>query len=102
MELKLEPESFEKLQEIFVEELINNIRVKVQEAGLTGLEMENLTANIAFTVASTIDDMTGIESDGVPVHPYLTFRNEDDDLIHDGENSYTYEFVTPVLKRVFG
>jgi hypothetical protein len=102
MELKMDPDAFEKQQEILVEELINNIRVKVQEAGLTGLEMENLTANIAFSVTSTIDDMTGIESDGDHIHPYLTFRNEDDDLIHDGENSYTYEFVTPVLKRVFG
>lgn len=102
MELKLDPESFEKQQEILIAEIIDNIRVKVQEAGLTGLEMENLTANIAFSVASTIDDMAGIESDGVHVHPYLTFRSDDDELVHDGENSYTYEFVTPVLKRVFG
>ena len=54
-------------------------------------KLEDITAGIALSVASIIDDTTGIEIDGVEVHPYLTFRTNDDEIIHCGENSYTYE-----------
>ena len=101
MQLKLNPDKFDELQVIFIAEIIDKIRIKLQEAGLKGLEMEEITANIAFSIASTIDDTSGIEVDGVEVHPYLTFRDEDDNLIHSGDNSYTYDFVCGALKKLF-
>ena len=72
-----------------------------QEAGIKGLEMEKITGSIAFSIASTIDDTSGVEVDGVEVRPYLTFRDDDDTLIHSGDNSYIYEFVPSELKRLF-
>jgi hypothetical protein len=35
------------------------------------------------------------------VKPYLTFRTGDDEIIHCGENAYTYEFVRGALKELF-
>ena len=101
MQLKLNPDRFDELQVLFIREVIDKIRIKLEEAGLKGLEMEEITANIAFSIASTIDDTSGIEVDGVEVHPYLTFRDEDDNLIHSGDNSYTYDFVAGALKKLF-
>lgn len=101
MNMNLDPEKFEEHQAIFVRDLVEIIRVKLHESGLTEAKLEEATASIAFSVASMIDDNSAIEADGVDVHPYLTFRTSDDALTHCGENSYTHEFVYDELKRLF-
>jgi hypothetical protein len=102
MQLNLDPTLFDEQQFVLVRELVQNIRVKLQEVGLSGEKLEQATAGIAFSVASTIDDTSAIEVDGKEVHPYLTFRTSDDELTHCGENSYTHEFVYEVLQSLFG
>jgi hypothetical protein len=79
MQLNLDSTQFDEQQMLLVRELVQSIRVKLQEAGITGSKLEDLTASIAFSVASTIDDTSAIEVDGTEVHPYLTFRTSDDD-----------------------
>lgn len=101
MELKLEPEKFEAYQDAFVDEITKTIMVKLIEGGLEGRQMRELTASIAFSVASIIDDTANIVSDGEPVNPYLTFRSGSDELMHCGENSYMHESVYNLLKRLF-
>lgn len=100
MQLKLDPIPFDEQQLGLVRELVQNIRVKLQEAGLSGEKLEEATASIAFSVASTIDDTSAIEADGKEVHPYLTFRTSEEELTHCGENSYTHEFVYEVLQSL--
>lgn len=102
MELIHDVEKFEALQEIFVREIIEQIRLKLLEAGFTGDNLKEATLSIAFSVASTIDDTAIIESDGVEVHPYLTFVGEEGQLIHCGENSSSHEFVASAIGKVFG
>ncbi|MGD8206715.1 MAG: hypothetical protein PVH47_01425 [Thiohalocapsa sp.] len=102
MQLNLDPELFEEQQVMLVRELVQSIRVKLQEAGLSGTTLDDATASIAFSVASTIDDTAAIEVDGAEIHPYLTFRTSDDALTHCGENSYTHEFVYEVLEKMQG
>lgn len=101
MKLVQDSERFDTYQVALIKEITQTIAVKLVEAGMQGELMENTTANIAFSIASILDDTTGIEADGDEVHPFLTFRQEDDQLIHCGENAYTYEFVTGVLKGMF-
>jgi hypothetical protein len=101
MELRLDVETYDKYQAAFIGEIINNIRVKLQEAGMEGEQLENLTAHIAFSVSSLIDDTSNIEVDGADVKPYLAFRTGEDELLHCGENAATYEFVPIVLKEMF-
>ena len=102
MRLNLDPTLFDEQQFALVRELVQSIRVKLQEVGLSGETLEQATTSIAFSVASTIDDTSAIEVDGKEVHPYLTFRTADEELTHCGENSYTHEFVYEVLQGVFG
>jgi len=100
MQLNLDSVRFDEQQMLLVRELVQSIRVKLREAGITGNKLEDLTTSIAFSVASTIDDTSAIEVDGTEVHPYLTFRTSEDELTHCGENSYTHEFVYEVLRSM--
>jgi hypothetical protein len=101
MELKLDAEQFDTHQAIFIREIVEKIRIKIQEAGLQGEALQTLTANIAFSIASTIDDTSGIEADGIAVKPYLTFRTSENAITHCGENSFTYEHVFGILRDLF-
>lgn len=101
MEPILDVDKYEDLQEKFVTELIEQIRLKLMKAGISGNGLKDLTLEIAFSVASTIDDNAAIEIDGVEVHPYLTFMINDNQIIHCGENSFTHEFVSSQLDKVF-
>ena len=101
MQLTSDTSRFEEHQAIFISEIVEKIKIKLQEAGVDPKKQEDLTASIALSVASTIDDTAGIEVDGEEVHPYLTFRTNDNEIIHCGENSYTYEYVYGAMKKLF-
>lgn len=101
MNLVLDRDKYDVFQSIFINDLIERIIIKLRESGMDGLELEETTAKIAFSLASAIDDTAGIESNGTEVKPYLAFRTSDDEIVHYGENSATHEFVMPALKRLF-
>ncbi len=101
MEQIIDIEKYETLQEIFVGEIIEQIRLKLIEAGISGDLLIELTGHIAFSVTSTIDGNAIIERDGVDVHPYLVFSGEEDQIIHGGENSFTHEFVASEMAKAF-
>jgi len=101
MKLTLAHSKFDAQQAIFTAEIVDRIKIKLQEAGVDREQLEDLTASIALSIAGVIDDLAGIEVDGVEVHPYLTFRTDGDELIHCGENSYTYEHVYGAMRKLF-
>ena len=102
MELKFDTDQFDKCQRILIDEIAQRIKIKLMEAGMEGEKLEETVAKISFSIASIIDDMAAIESDGFEVRPYLTFRADEEVLLHCGENSYTNEFVHLTLKKLFG
>ena len=77
-------------------------QVKLQEGGIEGSQLSELTAAIGSSVTSLLDDTTIIQDGDTVAHPYLTFVGNDDELIHIGENAYTHEFLFDALKKVFG
>jgi hypothetical protein len=101
MQQILDVEKFEELQEILVREIIEQIRFKLAQGGITGDKLQELTGEIAFSVTSTIDDHANIEQDGLEVHPYLAFIGKEQEIIHCGENAYGHEFVADLMKKVF-
>jgi len=101
MNLVQDSDRFDNYQVALIKEITQAIAVKLVEAGMQGEIMENTTANIAFSIASILDDTSGIEADGDEVHPYLTFRSGESNLVHCGENAYTYELLTDVLNEMF-
>jgi len=101
MELQLDLAKFEARQAIFVTELTKTIQVKLAEAGLENDKVKELTGALAFSITCMIDGISGIESDGVEVQPYLTFQINDE-LVHCGENSFMHELIYDVLGRLIG
>ena len=101
MQQVIDIERYDELQEAFVREIIQRIRLKLMEAGISGEQLIDLTGHIAFSVASTIDGNAVIDNDGMDVHPYLVFSGDEDEIIHCGENSYVHEFVADVMDKVF-
>ena len=101
MELKLNPARFEEHQDIFVTELVKTIQVKLVEAGLESDKVKELTGALAFSITCIFDGISGIESNGTEVQPYLTFQ-VDDELVHCGENSFMHELIYEVLGRLIG
>jgi hypothetical protein len=101
MNPKIDIEKYENLQEIFVGEIIQQIRLKLMQAGISGDQLIDLTGEIAFSVTSTLDGNAMIERDGVDVNPYLVFSNDEDEIIHCGENSFTHEFVAGEMDKAF-
>jgi hypothetical protein len=101
MDLKLNLAKFEEDQKIFVTELVKTIQVKLVEAGLESDNVKELTGALAFSITCMIDGISGIESNGTEVQPYLTFQ-VDDELVHCGENSFMHELIYDVLGRLIG
>ncbi len=101
MQLEIETDKYEQHQQILLRELIEQIRFKLVAAGYDGDKLKEVTGEIAFSVASTLDDMARVEFEGTEVKPYLTFRTDDTQLIHCGENSYMNEFVASLMNEVF-
>lgn len=88
-------------QEIFTGEMITRIADHLENAGIKGEQLKELTGKLAFEVACMIDDVSGIEFEGVEVNPYLTFLSKDDEIIHLGGNSTTHEMVHGILNAMF-
>ena len=101
MELKNEGGKYDEYQAIFIGEIIERIKSNLEEAGLSGEKLKDLTGNLAFGVACVIDDTAGIEFDGREINPYLTFLEGENVLLHCGGNSFTHEYVFGVLDEVF-
>ena len=102
MQLRADVDTFEKYQQAMVREIIEQIRFKLAAAGYRGDELRDITGEIAFSVASTLDDNAGIDVDGMPVKPYITFKEDDIHLVHCGENSYMHEYVAGLVFDIFG
>lgn len=102
MELKFDADQFDKYQAMLAGEIAERVKIKLQEAGMEGEQLAECTASISFSIASVIDDLAGIESDGVEIRPYLTFRTGEEELVHCGENSCINTFVYDVINRLFG
>lgn len=81
--------------------MIARIADRLEEAGIEGEALKELTGKVAFTVASMIDGTSEISFDGSEVQPYLTFQNGDEELIHLGGNSYMHELVFGILNAMF-
>lgn len=101
MQLKIDSEKFDDYQKTLMRELIEQIRFKLAAGGVTGEAQHDLTLEIAFSIASSLDDTAKIEVEGTAVRPYITFRDEDEQLIHCGENSYMHEHVSSLIAKVF-
>ncbi|MCG7861186.1 MAG: hypothetical protein G8D81_15175 [gamma proteobacterium symbiont of Clathrolucina costata] len=101
MKLLTDPKSYLEQQEVFTGEMIARIADILEIEGIKGEKLKELTGKLAFEVTCMIDDVSGIEFDGVEASPYLTFLSKDQEIIHLGGNSTTHEMVYGILNAMF-
>ncbi|MDO6765347.1 hypothetical protein [Agarivorans sp. 1_MG-2023] len=101
MELKLNAESFDEHQMILIGEIIDRVKSDLKLAGVKDEQLKEMVGNIAFSIATTLDNSSTTEFDGVVVNPYLVFQTQDNELTHCGGNSYMHEYVFGILDEVF-
>jgi len=103
MKLRLDSKFYGQRQEVFTGEMIVRIADHLEEAGVEGEKLKELTGKIAFEVACMIDDVAGIEFEGVEANPLLTFLSgaNYDELIFNGGSSTCHEMVYGILNAMF-
>ncbi|MEW8632247.1 MAG: hypothetical protein AB2591_19795 [Candidatus Thiodiazotropha sp.] len=99
--IKSHADEYDEQQVTFIGAIIEEVKSKLEEAGMKGEQLKEITGNISFGIATLIDNSASIEFDGKEIFPLLTFIENDDELIHCGGNSYTHEYVFGVLDEVF-
>jgi hypothetical protein len=93
--------SYDDQQAIFIGAVIESIKEKLEDAGLKGKKLKEITGNVSFAVATLIDNSASIEFEGKEVVPLLTFLENENELIHCGGSSYTHEYVFGALDEIF-
>lgn len=93
--------SFDRLQQALAEELVRTVKRELEKVDTPSELIEELTGNIAFSVASLIDDTGGFERGGEAVSPMLTFLIADEELEFAGGNSWMHEYIYRLLPTVF-
>lgn len=81
--------------------MIARIADHLEEAGIEGEALKELTGKVAFEIASMIDGVSEVSFEGSEAHPYLTFQKDEEELIHLGGNSYAHELVFGILNALF-
>ena len=100
--LKLNAKKYDEQQVIFIRTIIEDVKSRLEEAGINGDQLKELAGNISFGIATLIDNSASIEFEGKEIFPQLTFYIEDNDnLIHCDGNSYTHEYVFGLLDEIF-
>lgn len=102
MELELNEDTFDEHQAILIGEIIEKIKSNLEEAGLEGENLKKITGNIAFSIATTLDNSSTTEFEGTIVKPYVTFLSSENNIMHCGDFSYMHEYVFGILDEVFG
>lgn len=92
---------FDGYQQALTRLIVLAVKQELEQAQAPSDRIRELTENIAFAVTSLIDDTAGMEVDGKPVSPLLTFLNEDQDLEFANGNSWMHEYVYAQVDRVF-
>lgn len=102
MKLLFDREQYDNSQAVLVTEMVDMIKIKLEQAGIEGNQLQEITASIGSSITSIIDGTTMMKDGDKDVRPYLTFETDDEELVHIGENAYTHEFLFEALNKVFG
>ena len=102
MLLKNDGDKFDELQSIFIGGIIDEIKIKLEEAKLPSDKVRELLENISFSVATILDGSRSVEYEGVEASPIITFQEGDNDLIYPGGNSWMHEYVFGTISDIYG
>ena len=102
LKLNLNAEEYDEQQVIFIRAIIEDVKSRLEETGISGNQLKDLVGNISFGIATLIDNSASVEFEEKEIFPQLAFYLEDnDELVHCGGNSYMHEYVFGLLDELF-
>ena len=100
MDLELNEDEHDILQAYLTGEIVEGIIHELKRTGLSGERLNWLAGNIAFNVASVIDNCHKMEFNGKEIMPYLTFKGPKGNIIHNGSGSNMHDYVHGTVDEV--
>ena len=101
MKLVSDADRFDNWQAYFIGEIMEEMKLILDDAQLPAAQVRDLTEKLAFSVACVLDGSRSVEVEGVELNPILTFAPEGEELIHCGGNSYMHEYVFGISDEIF-
>ena len=101
MELRNDGDKFDELQSIFIGGIIDEIKIKLEEAKLPDETVRELLENLSFSIATILDGSLSIEYEGVEASPVMTFHEGENDLVYPGGKSWMHEYVFGTISEVY-
>ena len=103
MEVTQNEKDFDKRQVALVREIVRAIKNDLKTAALPEDELEDLTGDIAFSIAAILDGSRKMQIDGEPLIPVLTFAQDvkRKKLIGVVGGSWMHEYAASVTDGVF-
>ncbi len=99
MKLIEDGEAFDDLQRTLIGALVESIKDEIASEDINKEVARSLLEKISFSIAVILDGSRDAIFNGEEAFPFLTFQNEDDDLISSGGNSWMHEYVFEVIKE---
>jgi hypothetical protein len=106
MEIKIDDAEFDRRQRTLMYAIIRYTKDHLESANLTREQVQSLSGEIAFTIATILDGSMVMHqrSSGKRLQPILTFADDEEfrTLIADSSgNSYMHDYVFEIISRVF-
>jgi hypothetical protein len=97
----------EVYQALLVQQIVAEVRDRLEEVGIAGATLRNLVEGIAFDVGAIVDGSASVSTDDAdsPLTPILGFaigRMRDRLLLPAGGGSSLHEFVPGAIEQAFG
>ena len=103
MEITQNESEFDKRQLHLIREIIRSIKNDLENAHVPAEQLQDLTSNIAFSIAAIIDGSRVMRADGRSLIPMLTFADDDQrtKLVARPGGSFMHEYVDGTVDDVF-
>jgi len=88
-------------QQEFIATVMADIKASLINADAPEDIVRDLTEQIGFSVACSIDGCSSFEADGVKLSSILCFLTNEGELVHAGGNSFTHEYVNGIAEELF-
>ncbi|RKR66459.1 hypothetical protein C8C94_0917 [Acidovorax sp. 94] len=101
MKLIEDSHAFDEMQKTLMGALIESVRGELESENLSPDIARSLVEKISFSLAVILDGSRDSTFNGSEVVPFLTFQNDDEDLISSGGGSWMHEYAFGLIKQIY-
>jgi hypothetical protein len=103
MDIRVDESQFHKRQLHLLKEIVRAVKSELAESGISEESVEEVTGDVAFSIAAIIDGSRVMQVDGHPLIPMLTFADDAErtKLVAQPGGSSLHEHVYGMVDDIF-